>query len=145
MKEWAPERLAALSRQQLHNLYVNAHRLEAHDLVAQIERSGLPYWDGSGLKLDSHLGRQMRKIVSSPEALTAAAIATKQGRPALAGVEPLIVQECKEDYSKTYEATIQAGYLVAQMMEKEGYVKTGQRGSIHGGVAKTAEIYRLRD
>jgi hypothetical protein len=93
------------------------------------------------LKLDSPIGREMAKIVNSPQGVAAAIEATNQGLPALAGVDPLLKATLKDKYQKTYEATIQAGYLVALMMRKKGYGQTGRQGSLHGCVAKTGEIY----
>lgn len=142
---WTTEKLATLSQQELNNLYQNARRVRndvAMELLEVIENSGLAYSDPTGLKLDSPLGLAMQKIVNSKESVAAAIAATEQGQPALGGVDALLFEQLGREYSETYEATIQAGYLVAKMMRRNGYFGTRVQGRIEGGVAKTGEIYR---
>jgi len=137
------EKLFSFSHEERHNVWNNAKRLDAQDVVQMIEEAGLPYTDPKGLKLDSPIGREMSKIINSPEGMAAAIAATNKGFPALGGVDPLLKAALKDKYEKTYEATTQAGYLVALMMRKMGYEQTGRQGSLHRCVAKTGEIYSL--
>lgn len=51
---------------------------------------GVPYANPQGLKLDSPIGREMAKIVSSPQGVAAPIDATNQGLPALVAIDPLI-------------------------------------------------------
>ena len=142
---WTKEALARLSQQQRHDLYQNAKRSGrpgADDLMRLIERAGLPYADPTGLKLNSPIGRKISRIVNSREGVAAAMTATAQGRPALAGVDPLLSAKLGDEYARTYEATVQAGYMIAIMMRKKGYIGSGIQGSIEGGVAETGEIYK---
>ncbi|HTT85401.1 MAG TPA: hypothetical protein VMF67_18130 [Rhizomicrobium sp.] len=147
---WTRERLERLSQKQLHDLYQNAknakasQQAQAADLIRLIQDSGLPYSDPEGLKLDSPLGRQMKAIIFSPEGVAAAIAATERGLPALAGIDPLISEHLDKEYAETYEATIQAGYLVANMMRANGYFPTGLQAPIRGCVAKSGEVYRKR-
>lgn len=139
--KWTKEKICSLSQEERHELWNNAKRLGADDIVRMIEACGLPYTDPRGLKLDSPIGREMAKIVNSPQGVAAAIEATNQGLPALAGIDPLLKASRGDKYEKTYEATIQAGYLVALMMRKQGYDQTGRQGRLLGCVAKTGEIY----
>jgi|KBSMisStandDraft_5_1062788.scaffolds.fasta_scaffold56622_4 hypothetical protein len=143
MKRWTKDDFANLSRQQLGTLYQNARKQNAHELVALIEETGLPFVDGPGLALDSPMGRKMRRIINSVEGVAAGIAATKRGVPALAGIEPLIIQALGKVYGNTYEATVQAGYLTALMMRKNGYRNSGAKGPVNNGAAKTAEIFEL--
>ena len=59
----------------------------------------------------------------------------------MAGLDPLLKDALKDTYAKSYEATIQAGYLTALMMRKMGYENSGRHGKLEGCVAKTGEIY----
>jgi hypothetical protein len=138
------EQIESISQEQRHNLWNNAKRKNAGDLVRMIEASGLPYSDPKGLKLDSPVGREMAKIINSRQGIVAAVEATNQGLPALAGVDPLLQVALGDLYAKTYEATIQAGYLVALMMRTQGYENSGRQGQLTGCVAKTGEIYKKR-
>jgi hypothetical protein len=139
--EWTKERLAALSHDDRHNVWENAKRLGAEDLVKFIVDSGLPYIDPKGLKLDRPLGRKMSKIINSPQGVAAALTATENGMPALAGIDPMLKAVLKKEYADSHEATIQAGYLVALMMRKKGYEQSGKQGSIQDCVAKIGLIY----
>jgi hypothetical protein len=139
--KWTNEKICSLSQEERHELWNNAKRLGAVDIVRMIEACGLPYTDPRGLKLDSPTGRKMAKIVNSPEGVAAAIESTNQGLPALAGIDPMLKASLGDNYEKTYEATIQAGYLVALMMRKKGYDQTGRQGRLHGCVAKTGEVY----
>lgn len=141
---WSDEAIARLSHHDRHALWNNAKRLGADELVAQIESSGLPFADPKGVTLDGTIGRAMARIICSPAGKAAAIEATSKGRPALAGVDPLLKAEMGDDYAKSYEATIQAGYLVRKLMDTLGYEKSGQQGRWDGGVAKTGEIYIRR-
>jgi hypothetical protein len=140
---WTKEKIVTLSAMERNTLWENAKRMGRDDLVQMIEESGLTYRDPTGLKLDSPIGRAMAKIVNSPEGIAAAIKATEEGLPALAGIDPLLKAALMDQYAKTYEATIQAGYLVAVMMRKKGYENTGRTGPLTGCIAKSGEIYTL--
>ena len=140
--DWTVEKLAELNPVQRHQLWLNAMKREAVEVVLAIESSGLSYSDPRGVKLESPLGRAMAKIISSPEGKAAAIGATQKGMPALAGIDPILKSRLGSEYIKSYEATIQAGYLVAKMMQKAGYEKSHQAPLPAGCVAKTGLVYR---
>jgi hypothetical protein len=109
--------------------------------VRLIEESGQDYSDPTGLKLDRPIGRAKTGINNSAEGVAAAIDATNKGLPALQGVDPLLKAGLGKEYEETYEATIQAGYRVAQMMRKHGFVNSGRQARLLGCVAKSGEIY----
>jgi hypothetical protein len=106
-------------------LWQNAKRQielpEARAIIELIEASGLDYRANNSVRLDDAIGRTLQKIVFSPEGRAAALKATEQGLPALAGVDPLLQDMLGADYGKHNEATVQAGYLVANLMRQAGY------------------------
>lgn len=141
--KWTVEDLAKRTSLERYQLWLNANRLGKIDVVSMIETSGLSYMDPSGLKLDSPLGRAISRIINSAEGKAAAIEATLQGMPALAGVDPLLKSQLGTEYIQSYEATIQAGYLVAKMMKKAGYEQSGRQARLPDGcVAQTGLIYR---
>lgn len=152
MTPWTDEALAILSDDELLNLLDNCDRSgtgEARSLQSRIEgqilaRDRLSVGD-TGLKLDSPVGKLLVRLVNSPDAVRGAVEATQQGRPALAGIEPLLVERMGLSYSQRYEATVQAGYVVARMMERLGHKRSGKKGPMpDGSVATSAEIYLLK-
>lgn len=78
----------------------------------------------TGVKLDEPFGKLMASIVNSELAVQAATVATTEGWPAMAGVEPILVEHLGLSYSKRYEANIQAGYLVGMMMDRLGFPRS---------------------
>src|SRR4051794_2688956 len=98
---------------------VNARNVdsdEARELVHMIEALGLPYSDPESLKFDDPIFLKMHEIIFSDPGKKAALEATKAGLPALAGVDPLLSAVLGVDYGSHNDGTINAGYLVAQMM-----------------------------
>ncbi len=138
---WSKEKIMALSQADRHRLYNNAKARNATGLVRSIEECGFPYSDPAGVKLDSPLGRAMREIINSPEGVAVALQATKDGLPALGGIDLLLQEKLGQEYRTAYEATIQAGYLTALMMRQEGYEETGRQARLVNCVAKSGEIY----
>jgi hypothetical protein len=141
MKAWTDERLRALDQGQLHNLRLNAERSGDTALVQAIEGLGLPYADPAGLKLNTVIGRAITRIIYSEAGTAAALEATENGRPALEGIDPLLQSELGDDYRKTYEATAQAGYVLAGRMRKLGYLDSGSARLREGCVAKSGIVF----
>jgi hypothetical protein len=107
-----------------------------------IETLGLPYSDPGSLKFDDPIFLKMHEIIFSERGKAAAIEATQAGLPALAGIDPLLSEALGVDYGSHNDGTINAGYLVAQMMRAQGYKLTGRKGKLPPAcTAKTAEIY----
>jgi hypothetical protein len=54
----------------------------------------------------------------------------------------MLVEKLGVDYGKHNDGTLNAGYLVAEMMRSQGYRTSGRKGKLPATcVAKTAEIY----
>ncbi|HKG84873.1 MAG TPA: hypothetical protein VKB16_17210 [Beijerinckiaceae bacterium] len=145
---WTDERLAALTPAARHQVWANAVAAgtkEGRELARRIEASGLSFLNPKGLELDSEIGRKLYRVIFSQKAKDAGATASEEGRPALADIEPLIVAELGTAYTKQKEATVQAGYLIGNMMENNGFRKTGLKKRMPpGSIAKTAECYVRR-
>jgi hypothetical protein len=138
-------KLRGMTVHDRHRLWINARKLdtdEARRLVQMIEVLGLPYSDPGSLKFDDPIFMKMEEIVFSSDGKAAGIEATKNGLPALAGIDPLLSAKLGVDYGSHNDGTINAGYLVAQMMRMQGYKLSGRKGKLPPTcVAKTAEIY----
>jgi hypothetical protein len=138
-------KLRGMSVHERHRLWINARKIdsdEAKEMVRMIENLGLPYSDPGSLKFDDPIFLKMEEIISSAEGKSAAIEATKKGLPALAGVDPLLSAKLGVDYGAHNDGTINAGFLVAQMMRTQGYKLSGRKGKLPPTcLAKTAEIY----
>jgi hypothetical protein len=68
----------------------------------------------------------------------------KNGFPALAGVEHFIVAELGERYHPHDQGTMNAGYIVGELMRHLGYIQDGEGKIPEGSVAKTAMKWKRR-
>ena len=145
---WDYEQLTRRTPKERHNLWENAKRREeAGDIKAKalkelIETSGLDYKSSAEITLDSPIGRKMERVIFGSEGKHAALDATKNRLPALAGVDPLLSKALGADYGSHNAATIQAGYLVKNMMLQLGYEDAGPAPLPPGCVAKTGRLFR---
>jgi hypothetical protein len=143
--QWTDDSLKSQSHEKRHNVWVNAKRLGNEELRLKIEALDLPHLNPAGFKLDSPAGEGCKRSFSSLDGRAAGIEAADQGLPALAKVEPLLRRALGQEYENAYEATVQAGYVVANMMEQNGFRKTGRKGSMPtGSIAKTAELFVRR-
>jgi hypothetical protein len=138
-------KLRGMTVHERHQIWINARRIdsaEARELIRMIEGLGLPYSEEGSLKYDDPIILKMYEIIHSAQGKTAAIEATKEGRPALEGIDPLLSAALGVDYGSHNDGTINAGYLVAQMMRSQGYQLSGRKGKLPPTcIAKTAEIY----
>jgi hypothetical protein len=67
--------------------------------------------------------------------------ATEQGKPALCGVEPLLTKELGDQYGPHDQGTMNAGYIVGELMRYRGYRDAGPRPCPKGSVEKTAMFW----
>jgi hypothetical protein len=139
-------KLRAMKVHDRHRLWINARKKdsdEAKEIVRMIENIGLPYSDPGSLKFDDPIFMKMEEIIFSPEGIAAGIQSTNNGLPALAGIDPLLSSALGVDYGSHNDGTINAGFLVAQMMRMQGYKQSGRKGKLPPTcIAKTAEIYR---
>jgi hypothetical protein len=92
---------------------------------------------------DHPLYREMQEIVWSAEGKSAALQAVEEGRPAMAGIDPLLQKVMGDRYGLEYQGTMNAGFIVAELMRFLGYEKEGEAELPSGCVAKTAATWRL--
>lgn len=80
-----------------------------------------------GLKLSSPFGKAMVSFIEAPSQRDLALEFVAKGRPPMEAIDPALQAEFGDTYTTTYEATSQAGYIVARMLKKLGYTKTGSK------------------
>ncbi len=83
------------------------------ELIDAITVSGAIF-DSSAITNDDPMTLAMEAIVNSPAGRAACLNATLAGLPALAEVEPMIVEACGELYGQKHMATQQAGAVVGR-------------------------------
>ncbi|MGR9471033.1 hypothetical protein [Rhizobium leguminosarum] len=140
------ERLRKMTPEQRANLHENARkRLDdgGREIIELIESSGLPLSSG-GMRLSDPVYQRMQEIVWSSAGKKAAVGATDAGRPALAGVEPLIVADLGDRYHPHNDGTKSAGGIVGELMRFLGYELAGQADMPTGSVAKTAALWKRK-
>jgi hypothetical protein len=117
---------------------------EAKALFQLIESSGLDYAKDKiqPISLDSPTGRLMKRIIGSEAGAMAMLEATRQGLPALAGVDPLLQAGLGDKYSRHNDATVQAGYLVKGFMEGLGYQEFRAGPMPEACIAKTGLMFK---
>lgn len=139
------DKIRAMTSQQRAALYENAKRLAAEGgqvVVDFIDAGGLPLSDGEMLSSDPDYA-EMERIIWSGEGRAAALKAVEEGRPALAGVDPLIRAALGERYHPHNAGTINAGVITAALMRHLGYIEAGS-GAFEGGVAKSGMRWKKR-
>ncbi|MDX2336260.1 hypothetical protein [Brevundimonas vesicularis] len=144
---WTLEKLQAKSAEERFNVWVNARAKgtsEATELARFIEQSGLDYAPSGGISMSDPRVIEMDDIISSAEGQAACLQATADGLPALAGVEPMIVEQMGSRYGSFSMMTVTAGSLVGSLMLSKGYKIASQKKMPEGSVAKTAAFWELR-
>ena len=103
-----------------------------------------------GMKEDDPLYVKMKGVIWSPEGQQAALDATKNGWPAICGVDPLLQKHLGNEYRHIAPAnmglqlTLAAGAQVALVMGELGYTKAGSGScpKAWGCVAKTGAKWK---
>jgi len=140
MKTYTLEDLKLMSPEERSTLYRNAvKRLEkgGQSIVDLIDASGLPLRSG-GMCMTDPVYLRIEEIVWSPAGRDAALAATERGLPALAGIDPMLQAELGMQYSPHDMGTMNAGYIVGELMRHLGFVDAGQGKLPDNCVAKTA-------
>ena len=137
--KWSPEeRLRVRTRAAAMNNIMGA------ETIALIDGSGLPMRTGGGMGYDHPIYREMEEVIWSKEGKAAALEAVKAGLPAMTGIDPLLQQRMGSRYSADQQGTLNAGFIVAEMMRVQGYEPEGSAALPPGCVARTAALYRLK-
>lgn len=146
VKIYTHDDLKAMTPEQRAVLFQNAiKRRESggQAILDLIEKSGLPLSEG-GMRGTDPAYIEMEEITWSAEGRRATIGATESGLPALAGIEPLFIAALGDRYHPHDGGTVQAGYIVSQLMRHLGYVENGQGNMPVGSVAKTAMKWKPR-
>ncbi len=145
-KQWTLDDLEAMSVHDRHNLFKNAARLShtpaGAALKAMIIEAGLPFSEGVMPSSNDPLVIKMYEVINSPEGRATTVSATARGLPALAGIEPAIVEALGVDYGPHNWGTVIAGSMVGELMQTLGYRKVGRKNMPEGSVAKTAATWK---
>ncbi len=133
LRSWTPER-----RRQL---YLNAKaRPEGAYIVEMIDEHGLSLSTGA-LSSNDPLYHRMVDIAWSKAGKEAAVEATKQGLPALCGVDRLLREQLGDLYHKHNMGTFSAGGAVAEVMRHLGYKQVGTGKCPESCVARTGIMW----
>ena len=147
MKKYTLDDLKMMTAEQRAILHQNAvkHRESGgQEIIDLIDSSGLPLSEG-GMRMSDPAYLKMQDITWSSEGRKAAVEATEKGLPALAGIEPLIVAALGDRYHPHDRGTVNAGFIVGELMRHLGYVEDKEGKMPNGSVAKTAMRWKLRN
>lgn len=143
--QWTIDRLESLSVHDRATLYKNASRLadtpDGAALRQLLEEAGLPFSEEGMLSSNDPIVLKMRDVIFSPEGRAGAVAATKAGRPALEGVEPLLQEALGVDYGPHNWGTVIAGSMIGELMQTLGYRKNGRKTLAPFCKAKTAAMW----
>ncbi len=144
---WTRSKLAARSPEERYAIWKRARGLRTADgnqLAREIELLGLPYAEPGVLADDSPMRAEMAQIIGSPEGRSACIEATLDGLPAVAGVDPLLHDTFGAAYRKSDEAIATAVVLVAELMERLGYVEAGRKDLPHRYIVRSGVFWKRR-
>lgn len=94
-----------------------------------------------GQKADGPIYQSLLRVAHSAEGIKAAVLATNLGKPALSGVDPLFLKELGAAYTKADQVTMNAGFIVVQLMEEMGYEQAGS-AKLPGCVAAEGKLFK---
>lgn len=137
---WTRPKLRERSQTERYDVWKRAralHSAEGNELARAIERLGLPYAEAEPLAAGDALMAQMRDILASPAARSAAIEATLDGLPAMAGIDILLHDALGETYRRNPAAVPTAQILVSQLMTSLGYVEAGHKDLPSRNVARS--------
>jgi hypothetical protein len=146
MKTYTLDDLKSMSPDDRAVLYQHAVKLRdkgGQAIIDLINESGLPLRSG-GMRMSDPIYLTMEDIIWRKESQKAAIEATERGLPALAGVEQFIRAELGERYHPHDQGTMNAGYIVGELMRHLGYDDNGAGKMPDGCVAKTAMKWKRR-
>lgn len=92
--------------------------------------------------MDTAAEKAMQEMVRSVEGIILAVRATNSGQPALCGVDKLLREKLGSSYVKFNQATMYAGWAVAQLMRELGYVEAGTLKCPPGCVAGQGILWK---
>jgi hypothetical protein len=147
MKSYSLDDLKAMTPTERATLYENARRLRdkgGQAIIDLLDSSGLPLSSG-GMRMSDPSYLEMEAIAWSPEGRKVLVEAADKGLPALAGIEHLFVKALGNRYHPHDGGTVNAGFIVAEVMRHLGYVEDGQGKMPSDCVAKTAMRWKPRN
>jgi hypothetical protein len=126
LKIFTLEELRGWTPEKRKHLYDNARKTaDGQYIVDIIERNGLALSSGA-LSTNDPVHLKIVELAWSTHGREAMIEATKNGIPALCGLDPLLQAEIGDRYGKHDLGTAVAGTVVAEVMRHLGYRETGQ-------------------
>jgi hypothetical protein len=151
MTPWTTDRLLDLSAKDFAQLWTNTLGMQtkglvgADDLLKLLRDSERSPIAGKKVKPTDPVGITMRAVIQSDAGTEAMIAATDAGLPALAGVEPLLIEAIGKSYNTETDATLQAGTLVVARMEALGYEKSAKPKPLpEGSVGKAGYVFQKK-
>lgn len=144
--EWTKEKIAGLPLQKREALFDNARArdtAEAQRIVGIIVDHDLLVRPSGGLPREHPVIQEIEEIIRSSEGRKAGQLASDQGQPAMAGVDPMLAAALGSKYG-SYDTTSWAGTFMADVMADAGYIQTKKKPMPAGCVAKTAAFFERR-
>ena len=144
---WTRSSLAARTPAERHAIWKRARLLRTADgnqLAREIERLGLPYEEPDRLPQDDPMRAAMTDIIVSAAGRSACIEATLDGLPAIAGVDPMLHDALGRDYRQSDEAVATAATLVAEVMDRLGYVPAGTKPLPSRYIARSGVFWKRR-
>jgi hypothetical protein len=144
--EWTLEKLRALPINKREALFDNARAVdtpEARTIISLLVDNDLLAREGEGLPREHPIIQQMEEVIRSDEGRAQAKQAAELGRPAMAGIDPLLQAALGSAYGQ-HDTTSWAGTLTAEIMAEAGYVQTRKAPLPSDCVAKTAAYFESR-
>ena len=108
--------------------------------IALIDSLHLPLSSG-GMSEDHPLYREMQEAIWSARGQNAALHAVEQGLPAMAGIDPILQEALGDRYGREYQGTMNAGFIVGELMRYLGFEKGKEASLPPNCVAKTAATW----
>ncbi len=142
---WTRQSLSQRSQNERHAVWKRAralHSAEGNHLARAIEKLGLPYAEPEPLPDDDPMMMQLRSLMASPAARSAAIESTLDGQPAMAGIDTLLHDALGQDYRLNAAAAPTAQILLAQLMTSLGYSEAGSKPLPKRCVARTGLFWR---
>jgi len=143
---WTLDRLQNLNLREREALFDNARTHpgpEADEIIRLLVDHDLLVREGGGLSRDHPVIEAIEDIIRSPAGRSAGKEASDAGKPALAGIDPLLSEALGSDYGQ-HDTTSWAGTLTAEIMAEAGYVQTRKAAMPPSCVAKTAAVFEKR-
>lgn len=141
------DELKVMSLRDLQDLYQNSLKHpEGHYYLNMIDEHDLLDRKNRSLDFNDPVYLDMRRIAKTDKFGEAAEDAVRRGDPALSGVDSIFREHFGNKYSDAYQrgTIMSAGFVVAEVMRKKGYMEAGTGRCPDGCTAKEGLLWRKK-